>query len=168
MNTSCIFCHPPPERIFYTGDLVVGLWDEYPVSNGHALLIPRRHVETWFDATEDEQRELLQAIRIVREVIGFKPRPDVFNIGVNVGAAAGQTVFHLHVDIIPRYRGDVADPRRWRLRPIMKATTHDRHGPDTDPGPSLFGRWGICRQLRQTFWPGSRLMPSLGYWKQPR
>ena len=111
MNTSCIFCHPSPERIFYAGDLVLGLWDGYPVSDGHALLVPRRHVESWFDATDDEQMELLQAIRIAREMIGSKHRPDGFNIGVNVGAAAGQTVSHLHVHIIPRYQGDVDDPR---------------------------------------------------------
>ncbi len=106
----CPFCHPDPSRVFYEGNLVLGLWDGFPVSEGHALLIPRRHVPTWFDATPEERMELMGAIDIVRKNILDRFAPDGFNLGVNIGEAAGQTVFHLHLHVIPRYRGDVEDP----------------------------------------------------------
>jgi superfamily II DNA or RNA helicase/HKD family nuclease len=111
MSEGCPFCHPAADRLFHLGELILGLWDGFPVSPGHALLIPRRHFSSWFEATADEQRELIAAIEIVRSAIERDHRPDGFNIGVNVGAAAGQTVPHLHVHVIPRYAGDMADPR---------------------------------------------------------
>jgi superfamily II DNA or RNA helicase/diadenosine tetraphosphate (Ap4A) HIT family hydrolase/HKD family nuclease len=87
------------------------LWDAFPVSPGHALLIPARHIATWFDATEAERAELLTAVEQARVVIERTHRPDGYNIGVNIGQAAGQSIFHLHVHVIPRYRGDVDEPR---------------------------------------------------------
>jgi superfamily II DNA or RNA helicase/diadenosine tetraphosphate (Ap4A) HIT family hydrolase/HKD family nuclease len=105
------FENPDPERIFLETELVIGLWDAFPVSPGHALLIPRRVVPTWFDATAKEQQALTEAITLAKKVIEKKHQPDGYNIGINAGAAAGQTVFHLHVHVIPRYRGDVEDPR---------------------------------------------------------
>jgi superfamily II DNA or RNA helicase/HKD family nuclease/diadenosine tetraphosphate (Ap4A) HIT family hydrolase len=106
----CPFCPPPTERVFHTGELVLGLWDAFPVSPGHALLVPRRHVATWWDATPEEQCDLLAALAVAREEILKRHQPDGFNVGMNLGAAAGQTVFHLHVHVIPRYAGDVPDP----------------------------------------------------------
>jgi len=79
-----------------------------------------RHVSSWFDATSEERAELVAGIDIARESIRERHDPDGFNIGVNVGAAAGQTVFHLHVHVIPRYLGDVEDPRGG-IRQIMPA-----------------------------------------------
>lgn len=108
---SCPFCAPATDRVFYSGERVFGMWDAYPVSAGHALLIPRRHIPSWFDASGEEQSELLRALAVARAVIETSHRPDGYNVGINVGAAAGQTVPHLHVHIIPRYAGDVADPR---------------------------------------------------------
>ncbi len=108
---SCAFCAVEPERVFHQGRLVLGIWDGFPVSPGHALLIPKRHVSGWFDATSQEQLELTEAIAAAKTAIERAHKPDAFNIGVNVGKAAGQTVFHLHVHIIPRYEGDVPDPR---------------------------------------------------------
>jgi diadenosine tetraphosphate (Ap4A) HIT family hydrolase len=110
-EANCPFCFPDASRIFHAGDLVLGLWDGYPVSPGHALLVPRRHVASWFDATAAERTALMAAIEIARAAIAKQHAPDGFNIGVNIGAAAGQTVFHLHVHVIPRYEGDVPDPR---------------------------------------------------------
>jgi len=91
--------------------LVLGLWDGYPVSPGHALIVTRRHVADWFDATDAERTELTAATAVARSRIVEQHRPDGFNIGVNVGDAGGQTVPHLHVHVIPRYAGDVGDPR---------------------------------------------------------
>ena len=105
------FRSPDSSRIFLESELVIGLWDAFPVSRGHALLITRREVSSWFDATPEEQQALTAAIAQAKEVIEKTYRPDGYNIGVNAGEAAGQTVFHLHVHVIPRYRGDVDDPR---------------------------------------------------------
>jgi ATP adenylyltransferase len=110
MNERCPFCHPEPAWVFHEGERVLALWDAFPASPGHALVVPRRHVAGWFDATREEQRELLEAVDVARARIEASHAPDGYNIGVNVGAAAGQTVFHLHVHVIPRYDGDVPDP----------------------------------------------------------
>ena len=105
------FCNPATGRLFFESDLVLGIWDAFPVADGHALLVTRRHVATWFDATADERQALTAAIDMVRQAILASHQPDGFNIGINVGEAAGQTVPHLHLHVIPRYAGDVADPR---------------------------------------------------------
>ena len=116
MASGCPFCPPDPDRVFYRGETVFALWDAYPVNPGHALIIPNRHVGSWFEATEKEQAELFHAVSAVREEIEASRSPDGYNIGINDGFAAGQTVGHLHLHVIPRYQGDVADPRggiRW-------------------------------------------------------
>jgi superfamily II DNA or RNA helicase/HKD family nuclease len=93
------------------------------------LLVPHRHVATWFEATVEEQQELLQAIEMARDVITKTyPVPDGFNIGINVGEAAGQTVFHLHVHVIPRYKGDVPDPTGG-VRAVIPGKANYRRGP---------------------------------------
>ena len=99
---SCPFCYFSEERTFYQGHLCKALWDAFPASVGHALLIPNRHVSKWFDATPEEQMELLSGISVAREIIDKLHSPDGYNIGVNIGEAAGQTVPHLHVHLIPR------------------------------------------------------------------
>ena len=111
MAAYCPFCPPSFDRIFLESDPILALWDAHPVSPGHALIIPRRHVPDWFAATDAERAALTAAIDDVRREIDRHHRPDGYNIGINVGEAAGQTVFHLHVHVIPRYRGDVAQPR---------------------------------------------------------
>lgn len=112
----CPFCAPAADRIFHEDALVRGLWDAFPVAPGHALLVPRRHVADWFDATDAEREALMSALSVARAAIMARHRADGFNIGVNVGVAGGQTVPHLHVHLIPRSSGDVEDPRggvRW-------------------------------------------------------
>ena len=108
---SCPFCSPASDRIFWQDALTFGLWDGFPVSDGHALLVPRRHVASWFDATADERAALVEAIERAKAAIEQRFSPTAYNIGIKVGQAAGQTVFHLHVHLIPRYDGDVQDPR---------------------------------------------------------
>ena len=107
----CPFCNPTLERLFFADSIVMGLWDGFPVSPGHALIVPRRHVPTWFDASSEEKLALTEAIERAKTEIEKTHSPHGYNIGINVGAAAGQTIFHLHVHVIPRYRGDIPDPR---------------------------------------------------------
>jgi superfamily II DNA or RNA helicase/diadenosine tetraphosphate (Ap4A) HIT family hydrolase len=112
MINDCPFCAPVPPSVFHQGRLVRGLWDGFAVSDGHALLVTKRHCRTWFDATDEERLELTQAIEVARWFI-VRAHPEVrdFNIGINVGVAAGQSVDHLHVHVIPRRLGDVPDAR---------------------------------------------------------
>lgn len=116
---ACPFCAPPPDQILIEGAQALVLWDSYPVSPGHVLIIPRRHVASWFDSTATEREEILRLADEARRILAEKHSPDGFNLGINDGAAAGQSVPHLHLHLIPRYRGDVPDPRggvRWIIR----------------------------------------------------
>jgi diadenosine tetraphosphate (Ap4A) HIT family hydrolase len=115
---SCPFCRVDQARVIHETEHTLALWDAFPVSPGHALIIPRRHIPSWTDASPDERRELTDAIAVVRALIDERHRPAGYNIGFNDGPAAGQTVMHLHIHVIPRYPGDVPDPRggvRWVL-----------------------------------------------------
>lgn len=85
--------------------------DKYPVSPGHSLIITKQFRRDYFDLTKDEQLELAGVIDLVKDNILTEHTPDGFNIGINCGEAAGQTVFHFHCHIIPRYKGDMKDPR---------------------------------------------------------
>ena len=85
--------------------------DAFPVSPGQTLVIPKRHVADFFETTPAESLEIDQALRLASQTLATELKPDGFNIGINVGPAAGQTVMHLHVHLIPRYRGDQPDPR---------------------------------------------------------
>jgi len=102
---------PDPKDPVFENERCFGRWDDFPVSPGHVLVIPRRHIGAWFDANPEEQVALLEGVERAREAILRRHQPDGFNIGINVGAAAGQTIFHLHIHVIPRYAGDIPDPR---------------------------------------------------------
>ncbi len=108
---ACPFCSPAPDRIFYQDSIVIGIWDAFPVSPGHALLVSKRHVRNWFEASLEERLALTRAIDVARFAIEANFRADGYNIGINSGEAAGQTIFHLHIHVIPRVLGDVPDPR---------------------------------------------------------
>lgn len=117
-RTDCPFCTPDVQRIVSADALAFAYHDAYPVSPGHTLIVPVRHVPSWFDLREDECASMLRLLAAAHQRLATNHRPDGFNFGVNEGAAAGQTVPHLHLHVIPRYRGDVADPRggiRWVL-----------------------------------------------------
>lgn len=92
--------------------------DGFPISPGHTLIIPKRHVGSFFETSTDEQTSILDLLHEAQELITKDLNPDGFNIGINDGAAAGQTVLHMHLHLIPRFTGDVPDPRggiRWVL-----------------------------------------------------
>jgi len=106
----CPFCPPLDRPPVAENDLAVALRDRYPVSEGHTLVVPRRHVESWFDATASERAAMIALADDVRAALDAQLRPDGWNLGVNIGRAAGQTIFHVHLHLIPRFEGDVDDP----------------------------------------------------------
>lgn len=132
----CPFCDLAQRRLLVEEPLVVAFEDDFPVSRGHALVVPRRHVATYFDCTLDERAALWDLVVRVRNLIVDGCRPDGFNVGYNAGAAAGQTVMHAHVHVIPRYSGDVADPRGRGTARCRRTRCLRRSGPrrETVPG----------------------------------
>lgn len=117
MDESCPLCSVADGgETLAANTRAVAIWDAFPVSPGHALIVSRRHVAGLFDLSTEEQAALWGLLPAVRAAIGARHAPSGYNVGVNVGAAAGQTVGHVHVHVIPRYSGDVKDPRggvRW-------------------------------------------------------
>ncbi|MDH5181203.1 MAG: HIT family protein [Gammaproteobacteria bacterium] len=116
----CPFCQlltdPHNNRITAQNAHAVVIRDGYPVSPGHSLIIPRRHLGSFFDLDPAEREAVLALLELTKAALDKEYRPDSYNIGINDGEAAGQTVPHLHIHLIPRYRGDVPDPRggvRW-------------------------------------------------------
>ena len=115
-KSRCPFCNPEASRIRLENEVAVAVLDGFPVAEGHTLVVPRRHVASLFDLAVEEQEALWRLVALVRAGLCDGLKPDGFNIGVNDGVAAGQTVMHAHVHVIPRRSGDVADPRggvRW-------------------------------------------------------
>ena len=107
----CIFCQVPKDEIVAESDLCLAFYDRYPVSPGHMLIIPKRHVASYFELTDDEVNAMQTMLFEMKDVVQELYKPDGFNIGVNVGEAAGQSIFHVHMHLIPRYTGDVEYPR---------------------------------------------------------
>ena len=105
----CYFCSEV-EWVMDT-DLVYAKWDSYPVTEGHVLVITKRHVASYFDITDDEKSEIWQMVNSVQKFLSDRFAPDGYNVGININEAAGQTVEHVHVHIIPRRNGDMENPR---------------------------------------------------------
>ena len=110
-ETGSPFLALPADAHLAGNDLAFAVADRYPVTPGHSLLVPRRLVSGWWEATEAERHALFALADEVRAILDTRYGPDGYNLGVNIGAAAGQTVDHLHVHLIPRYHADVHDPR---------------------------------------------------------
>lgn len=112
---NCPFCNieklVDKDRIVYQDSTWIAIYDNYPVSKGHVLLIPKRHIETFFNLNMIEFGSLGVTIGIIKMILDKKFHPDGYNIGANCGEAAGQTVMHCHIHIIPRYSGDMENPR---------------------------------------------------------
>ena len=110
-NNFCPFCYPPETELITDNELAKAFLDKFPVNEGHTLITPKRHIENIFEATDEEFKAFKELLFKVKELIDKRYKPDGYNIGVNVGKEAGQTVFHLHIHVIPRFKGDVNDPR---------------------------------------------------------
>ena len=112
MDNNCPFCKVESEREIIASSLLsVAFYDGFPVSPGHALIIPKRHVSSFFDLSKEERQDLLNLADSVKRILEERYHPDGYNIGINVGEAAGQSIFHVHMHLIPRYQGDVPSPR---------------------------------------------------------
>jgi diadenosine tetraphosphate (Ap4A) HIT family hydrolase len=106
----CPFCRPPEERLVETAGHAFAILDAYPVSPGHTLIVVRRHVADVFEIQPDELADAVRLIASARNRIDREYQPEGYNVGVNVGPFAGQTITHVHFHVIPRYRGDCPDP----------------------------------------------------------
>jgi diadenosine tetraphosphate (Ap4A) HIT family hydrolase len=113
-GAGCIFCafqEPDVNRIMDENNTFYIRYDNFPAAQGHVEIVPKRHVESFFDLTPEEVEDAYSLILVARQKITQRYRPDGFTIGVNEGRAAGRTVDHLHIHVIPRHYGDVDDPR---------------------------------------------------------
>lgn len=113
----CAFCERVARgEVLAANDLAAAFPDAYPLNEGHTLIVPRRHVADFFSLADAEQAAIWALVPAVRHHIEASRVPEGYNIGINIGEAAGQTVAHAHLHVIPRFRGDVPDPRggvRW-------------------------------------------------------
>ena len=108
---SCIFCNIDKERIILENEYAFAIFDNFPVSKGHMLIIPKKHIKNYFEADEDTKGQLWELLDECKVFADKHFNPQGYNIGINCGKAAGQTVMHLHIHLIPRYIGDIKNPR---------------------------------------------------------
>ncbi|WP_330668386.1 HIT family protein [Romboutsia timonensis] len=107
-NKECIFCKM--KDYILENELAYAIYDKYPVGKGHMLFIPKRHVKDFFDITKEEREAIFDLIDEGKKLLDEKYSPDSYNVGINCGEHAGQTIMHVHVHLIPRYIGDMKDP----------------------------------------------------------
>ncbi len=108
----CIFCQIDSNReIVLESEFFVAIYDIFPVSKGHLLIVSKRHCESFFELNASEQIDAINQINVAKKILDEKYHPDAYNIGVNDGASAGQTIPHVHIHLIPRYKGDMENPR---------------------------------------------------------
>jgi len=109
--SECMFCNVKESEIIVENRYAFAILDHFPVNNGHCLIITKRHFADFFEATEEEIKAIYKLMHEVKEMFDIQYEPNGYNIGINVGTYAGQTINHLHVHLIPRYIGDVDDPK---------------------------------------------------------
>ena len=111
-SQECPFCHLPNDRILFENNLAIAFRDAFPVAEGHLLVIPKRHIGSWFELKYDERESCHELILNGKKAIKNEDSSvSGFNLGVNDGLSAGQTIFHAHLHLIPRRHGDVENPR---------------------------------------------------------
>ena len=108
-NNNCIFCDI--KNYILENELAYAIFDRYPVNKGHMLFIPKRHVKNFFDITNEERESIFKLIDEGKKLLDEKYSPNGYNIGINCGEEAGQTIMHAHVHLIPRYKRDIENPR---------------------------------------------------------
>ena len=110
--SDCFFCKCLDEKNYeLENEYAIARYDDFPVNKGHLEVITKRHIKDWWDTTPEEKLAIFELLDKAKEIVEYKYNPDGYNIGMNLGESAGQTVMHLHVHLIPRYVGDVANPR---------------------------------------------------------
>jgi ATP adenylyltransferase len=108
----CLFCNIPKERVIAENEHAYAIRDGFPVTQHHSLIIPKQHVDEYFGLTKEQLFQCDSLLRTIRqEILEMDSTVKGFNVGVNSGAAAGQTIFHCHIHLIPRRAGDVKNPR---------------------------------------------------------
>ncbi len=128
----CPFCNPRREDVVHEDGLIRIVLDSYPAGRGHLLVVPKRHVERWDELTWEEKAALIRGVEMAMKALKEALKPDGFNVGMNLGEAAGQTVPHLHVHVIPRWRGDCRKPRGGIRKAVLDLE---------DENLSMRGRW---------------------------
>ncbi len=108
-HPDCPFCRS--QKIVLENELAYADYDSYPVSLGHCLIITRRHIAEYFQATTEEKAAIWALVDEMKVIIDRDYKPDGYNVGVNIGVAGGQSVPHIHIHMIPRYKGDMENPR---------------------------------------------------------
>ena len=112
MEKDCPFClNNLTSEIILENNFSYAIYDKFPVSKGHILIIPKKHNSNYFDLSLEEQKECLILLNNAKKVIDEEFKPDGYNIGININKDAGQTIWHAHIHLIPRYNGDVTEPR---------------------------------------------------------
>ncbi len=127
-NDPCRFC--TPHRVTGRNELAYSTRDSYPVSPGHSLIIPLRHCASFFDLSPEEVSACMELLTQEQMTLDEEFNPDGYNVGVNVNAAAGQSIFHVHIHLIPRYAGDSSHPQGGvrQVIPEKADYTRTRHG----------------------------------------
>jgi len=111
-HSDCPFCYIAPEvTILLETENALAILDRFPVSEGHTLIIPKRHTANYFELSPDEQTELWTLVNQTKHKLDSLYHPDGYNVGININPAAGQTIFHVHIHLIPRYHNDTPHPR---------------------------------------------------------
>ena len=107
----CLFCDYDKEKYILENELAFVIYDVFPVNKGHMLVIPKRHFQDFFEIKDEELLAIKSLIDECKDILDKEYSPDGYNVGINIGADAGQTIMHLHVHLIPRYKGDVEKPK---------------------------------------------------------
>lgn len=136
MKKPCIFCSPKPDVIVFSNTHAYSRFDDYPVTPGHMLIIPFRHIRSYFEISDDEQTALWDLIRLGKEHLDNAFHPEGYNIAINDGMVAGQTVMHLHIHLIPRYPGDLKDPKAW-VHQVLNVSETMLEIKDKPPGEKM-------------------------------
>ena len=161
-SLTCPFCDRLQQgHLLASNDLAAAFLDAYPLNPGHALIVPRRHESDFFALSEVERRAMWLLVDEVRGAIQEEHQPDGYNIGANAGAAAGQTIEHAHIHVIPRYRGDVEDPRGGIRRVLLGLIDLCLENTTTSDAPpdSLTTRQ-LAEKIVEIYWPQATVYSS--------